>query len=311
MQVYKTTNKINGKFYIGQDTHDDPNYYGSGVAIVNAIKFYGKLNFFKEVLQVCNTIDELNQAEIEWISKLDANNRKIAYNIQPGGNQKDSYTNNPNREEILRKLIESNARVNNDPVLSKAKQDKTTETKMKNGTHPSLPGMKKKYSEANKGRVFTEDTCKKISEANKGKAKTEEHKKKLSLAKKGKPSSNKGKKMSKEGIDNIKSSWTDNRRVKHSQIFSGRIVSEETKKKISESKIGKPGTPHTEDSKKKISEANKGKIFSEESRKKMSESSRGQTAWNKGIPCTEETKEKIRQSILSKREKNEAKIKDD
>lgn len=47
MVIYKTTNLINGKIYIGQDSKDRPNYYGSGKLIHRAIKKYGKENFKK------------------------------------------------------------------------------------------------------------------------------------------------------------------------------------------------------------------------------------------------------------------------
>lgn len=30
MIIYKTTNLINQKFYVGKDSHNNPNYYGSG-----------------------------------------------------------------------------------------------------------------------------------------------------------------------------------------------------------------------------------------------------------------------------------------
>ena len=45
--IYKTTNLINGKIYIGQHTTDNINdrYLGSGVYFLRAVKKYGKKNF--------------------------------------------------------------------------------------------------------------------------------------------------------------------------------------------------------------------------------------------------------------------------
>ena len=50
MIVYCITNKINGKKYIGSDSKDNSEYYGSGVYIKKSIKKYGKENFIKEIL---------------------------------------------------------------------------------------------------------------------------------------------------------------------------------------------------------------------------------------------------------------------
>jgi len=47
-----------------------------------------------------------------------------------------------------------------------------------------------------------------------------------------------------------------------------------------------------------MSESAKGKFKSEDTKKKMSESHKGRTAWNKGIPCSEETKNKISKSKI-------------
>ena len=62
---------------------------------------------------------------------------------------------------------------------------------------------------------------------------------------------------------------------------------------------GKQCCLFSDETKKKISENQKGKVVSEESRRKMSEVRKGRRAWNKGIPTSEEIKEK--QSIARKK----------
>jgi group I intron endonuclease len=85
MIIYKTTNLINGKIYIGQDSKNNPKYLGSGIILKQAIKKYGTINFKKEVLETCKTIDDLNYKEKYWIEKLKTNNQEIGYNISFGG----------------------------------------------------------------------------------------------------------------------------------------------------------------------------------------------------------------------------------
>lgn len=84
--IYITTNIINGKQYIGQ--HNgllNDSYIGSGVALLTAIKKYGKANFKKEILQICLTQEELDNAEKYWIKKYNAISSKKFYNIAEGG----------------------------------------------------------------------------------------------------------------------------------------------------------------------------------------------------------------------------------
>ena len=86
MVIYKTINLLNDKFYIGKDSNNNNNYLGSGKIIKKAIKLYGKENYKKEILEVCNSKDELNKREIFWINELNSTNRNIGYNIALGGN---------------------------------------------------------------------------------------------------------------------------------------------------------------------------------------------------------------------------------
>lgn len=80
--VYKITNLINNKIYIGQHQTLDLNdtYMGSGKLIKAAIRKYGKVNFTKEVLGVFDTPEEMNAREKELVVIGEG-----SYNLSPGG----------------------------------------------------------------------------------------------------------------------------------------------------------------------------------------------------------------------------------
>lgn len=84
--IYKTTNLINGKIYIGQH-HGDFNihYHGSGNLIRNAVKKYGVGNFETQLIEECFNDSELNDREIFWINYFDSRNLDIGYNLHKGG----------------------------------------------------------------------------------------------------------------------------------------------------------------------------------------------------------------------------------
>lgn len=82
--IYKTTNIINGKFYVGQCSNDPrKKYLGSGKILLQAIEKYGRENFRREILQYAAQ-EDLNFLEQIWIEKLRA--QELGYNILPGGN---------------------------------------------------------------------------------------------------------------------------------------------------------------------------------------------------------------------------------
>lgn len=86
--VYKTTNKLNNKIYIGQHKASsfDNSYYGSGTIIQNALNKYGKENFQVEVLYEAISFEDLNDKECFYITYFNSTDDKIGYNIKKGGN---------------------------------------------------------------------------------------------------------------------------------------------------------------------------------------------------------------------------------
>jgi hypothetical protein len=101
MIIYKITNLINNKIYVGKDKNDDPKYYGSGILIKKAIKKYGKQNFKKKIIEQIDNIKLFNEKEVYWIKKL---NSKVpnGYNLTDGG---DGVINPP--KNIIKKMIRS------------------------------------------------------------------------------------------------------------------------------------------------------------------------------------------------------------
>lgn len=88
--VYKITNKLNGKFYIGKHQTQDLNdgYMGSGKLLKYAIKKYGIENFSKEILHIFETEEEMNAKEKELVILSED-----SYNLCEGGKGGFSYIN--------------------------------------------------------------------------------------------------------------------------------------------------------------------------------------------------------------------------
>ena len=84
--IYCTTNLINGKKYIGQDSNDNSLYLGSSIRLKRAIKKHGKEFFIKEILQNnCVSKRELDEAERYWIDYFGAVRSDLFYNLADGG----------------------------------------------------------------------------------------------------------------------------------------------------------------------------------------------------------------------------------
>lgn len=83
--VYKTTNLVNGKFYIGVHKRNNrPDYIGSGTILKLAIEKYGKEKFVRETIKEFDSSEKAFLYEKELITNDIINNPKC-YNIAPGG----------------------------------------------------------------------------------------------------------------------------------------------------------------------------------------------------------------------------------
>ena len=96
--IYKTTNKVNNKVYIGMHKTKNPydDYMGSGKLFKRAVEKYGEENFVKEVLFIFDTAEEMFVKEKEIVNKLfiESNN---TYNIMEGGCGGYSHINESNK----------------------------------------------------------------------------------------------------------------------------------------------------------------------------------------------------------------------
>jgi group I intron endonuclease len=165
MQIYKITNKVNSKIYIGKDEANKPDYLGSGKLIKRAIKKHGKSSFTKEILEECSDKTKLQEREKFWIKKYNSQDPKIGYNITPGGEGGDTISNNPERESIIAKI---SAKLKGRVFTEEHKE------KLKHSHNSKDPEVAKKISAKLKGRIFTEEHKEKIREANLGKKRSPE-----------------------------------------------------------------------------------------------------------------------------------------
>ncbi len=86
-QLYKITNKLNGKYYIGVHTGDifKDDYWGSGIILKESIEKHGKENFEREIIKQLNNKKEIYKLESEIVNEQFIHNQQT-YNVSLGGN---------------------------------------------------------------------------------------------------------------------------------------------------------------------------------------------------------------------------------
>lgn len=112
-RIYKITNNVNGKLYIGQTIYPLSYRYtnhlsdarnGRGYAMASAIRKYGQDNFSIELVEECDE-NLLNDLEVKYIKQYNSMTPN-GYNLTHGGddcwNRREAF----NHEEVISKFYE-------------------------------------------------------------------------------------------------------------------------------------------------------------------------------------------------------------
>lgn len=168
--IYKTTNNINGKYYIGKHkTQDlDDNYLGSGKILKRAIKKHGIDNFTKEYLFIFDNEEDMNNKENEIVSiefiKEDTN-----YNLKIGGEGGWDYINTkyPNGTMYGKSLTVETKKILSDIMIERYNTDKEYYHTIKLQLKEARRLLDIKYPEGIwKGKKHTKETRVQMSKSN-------------------------------------------------------------------------------------------------------------------------------------------------
>jgi hypothetical protein len=153
--IYKTTNLLSGRYYIGMHSTNnlDDGYMGSGDLIRKSIKKHGKENHKFEILERCDSREELASREEELVN-LQEIAKKDCMNLKVGGSGgldglTEQQINKIRKDPYYRKKISQ--------ISSKTLKRLHSEGKIKYNTFI--------------GKKHSEETKKKISESAKGRGK--------------------------------------------------------------------------------------------------------------------------------------------
>jgi len=156
--IYKITNKIDGKIYIGcHKTSDlDDGYMGSGTYLKNAQNKYGIENFEKEILEIFDNPEAMFEMESILVTP-EFVDREDTYNLRLGGSGGFDYLNSLCQEQRFQASSKGgkNAVAKINAIIRERRKDPEYDKNLRNT-----------YSKAHTGRKHSEETKQKIGDAN-------------------------------------------------------------------------------------------------------------------------------------------------
>jgi group I intron endonuclease len=194
--IYKVTNKMNGKVYVGKTvqslnrrkaqhkynafTQNNDTYF------YNAIRKYGWNSFEWIIIDKSENTNELNELEKKYIKKYKSTNKNFGYNLTFGGEGTIGY----HLSEETKKRQSQLMKGENNPFYgkhhtkeAKEKMSRTRKGKCCGKNHPNYGKTGELHPVF--GRKHTKEEREKISKRFKGKSKSFEHRKNNGIAKRG------------------------------------------------------------------------------------------------------------------------------
>ena len=172
MVIYKIENKTNGKIYVGQTRRtlaeriSEHKRKSRRLSYIDrAIKKYGIETFEITILEICDTLEKLNEREIFWIRELNSKYPN-GYNLTDGGRNFCGYVPTPELRALLSKIHTGR----------KASKETCAKRSASLKGHPVSIATRQKLSKSHTGKVMSAKARANMSKARKGKKLSESHK---------------------------------------------------------------------------------------------------------------------------------------
>lgn len=165
-EVYKITNKVTGKIYIGITNQGSGARYrhhwyeariGESAPIHKSMAKYGEENFTLEIIDFADTYEELKEKEKFWIKELNSMDRKIGYNLTEGGDGTFGRMHSEEtKEKIRQKAIGRKASDETKKKMSETRKGKCSEKQREHLSSIVKARCKKVYQYSKDGEFIAE-----------------------------------------------------------------------------------------------------------------------------------------------------------
>jgi group I intron endonuclease len=207
-KIYKITNIVNSKIYIGQTIQEklekrltkhirDARNKTTNSALHNSIRKYGFENFVIELIEdKLTTKIDLDRKEKFWISSTKSNVKAIGYNLTNGGSGILGFRHSVATKNYMKERMSGN----NNPFFGQRHSEKMKRFISESGKgrvpwnkglsvdgHPCSEETKQAVSKAQKGKIVSELSRKHMSDAHLGKVVAEKTRNKISKTQKLQP----------------------------------------------------------------------------------------------------------------------------
>jgi group I intron endonuclease len=166
--IYKTTNLLNGRFYIGMHSTNNikDGYIGSGTRLRHAIRKYGLENFQIEILEFCETREKLIEREKQIITEKHIHDVNC-YNLKFGGLGGGKFYSKEHQFKCSQAAgLKHSERLKTDEEYRKKRSVQISEANKKRHQRGDIKPIQENYSWI--GKNHRPETIQKMKESKKG-----------------------------------------------------------------------------------------------------------------------------------------------